>query len=148
MFKRASAKNPEQAKKQTLLGTNNDLNDCIENKRPVVPDNVDLQSQISKFQILSPSNQRLLAQNSTTIEKKQDHKIVRMNTQPSNAKSQQKVTAFDSRVDASPDLVQKAPVQFPSAHMSRDDWKLSESLRSNIDAASQQSVSVKVEDLI
>ena len=71
-----------------------------------------------------------------------------MNTQPSNAKSQHKVTAFDSRVDASPDLVQQAPVPYIPGQMSRDDWKLSESLRSNIDAASQQSVSVKVEDLI
>ena len=116
--------------------------------RPEVPENVDLQSQISKFQILSPSNQRLLAQNSTTVEKKQDHKIVRMNTQPSNAKSQQKVTAFDPRVEASPDLVQQPPVPYLPGQMSRDDWKLSESLRSNIDAASQQAASVKVEDLI
>lgn len=58
------------------------------------------------------------------------------------------MTAFDPKVEASPDLVQQAPALYLPGQLSRDDWKLSESLRSNIETASQQATSVKVEDLI
>ncbi|TNV86134.1 hypothetical protein FGO68_gene855 [Halteria grandinella] len=158
---------------------NKDLEYCLSignlQLSKMMPDNVDICSQIEQFQILSPtsaflnnsqgvqqqnSNYILAHQNTNGIINIQEvpyqnNGIIAADSQSKNFSIDKKnCSAFDISIQESPYPIQQQPprpqelhVHYDNYQMNTVDWKMAESLKTSIEAHHNDS-SIKVEDLI